>query len=131
MTILATVGANTTSWRDDGAIAHAANWFYMIVTIDAEWKERSSTYSVGVHSVEFDVGHTSMGLPLKPIGIWTLDYYCESMPTVVGMAYLSDGVWRFHAKEMPAGVFDPFVEQGEGYQVSVDGRPSRFTFIGF
>ncbi len=131
LTILATVDANTTSWRDYGAIAQAANWYYMVIPIDAQWLEGSGTYSIGVLSIEFDAGHTSMGLLLKPIGTWTLDYYCESMPTVVGMAYFSDDVWRFHATEMPAGVYDPFVEQGEGYQVSVDGWPSRFTFIGF
>ncbi|MEE9116536.1 MAG: hypothetical protein V3U09_06540, partial [Thermoplasmata archaeon] len=73
----------------------------------------------------------AMGLPLKPNGLWTLDYYCENIPRTTGMAYMTFGIWKFHAREMPAGVYDPFMEQGEGYQISVDGQATRYTYVGY
>lgn len=131
LTTLVTVNASVTGWRDFGAISQASTWYYMVVPIDAQWEEGSGTFSIGILSVEFDVGHTSLGLLLKPIGTWTLDYYCERMLTATGIAYMTNEMWKFHATEMPAGVYDAFLEQSEGYQITVDMAPSRFTFIGF
>ena len=128
---IASLGPGATSWIDSGAIASDAVWYYMVVPLKAGGKEGSSTYSTGVISVTYKEGHNSIGLPLKPYGLWTLDHYCEGILGTTGMAYMTFGVWKFHAREMPAGVYDPFIEQGEGYQLSVDGRATRYTYVGY
>jgi hypothetical protein len=130
-TPIATVGPSTTDWTDFGALSSDSVWYYMVAPLNAVGKEGSSTYSIGVVTVTYKEGHNSMGLPLKPAGWWTLDYYCESIQRTTGMAYVTMGLWKFHATEMPAGVYDPFIEQGEGYQLSVDGQPTRFTYVGY
>ncbi len=131
LTPLVTLDAGITSWTDIGAIASDGEWYYMVIPIKEGGKEGSSTYSVGVISVSYKAGHNSMGLPLKPDGWWTLDYYCENILWTTGIAYMTMGVWKFHATEMPAGIYDPFIEQGQGYQLSVDGQPTRFTYVGY
>jgi hypothetical protein len=127
---IATVDASTSNWLDVDAVSQASTWYYMVVPVRGDGVEGGSTHSVGVLSISYKPGHTAMGLPLKPMGIWRLDHYCENMGAT-GMAYLIFGVWKFHATQMPAGVYDPVVEQAVGYQVSVDGVPSRYTYVGY
>ncbi len=131
LTPIATLGPGDLSWTDVGAIASEATWYYMVIPVKTGGLEGSGTYSVGVISVAYKAGHTSMGLPLKPAGWWTLDHYCEGILRSKGIAYMTMGVWKFHATEMPAGVYDPFIEQGQGYQISVDGQASRYTYVGY
>jgi len=131
LTPVATLGAGANSWTDLGALATDASWYYMVIPIKAGGTEGSSTYSIGVISVSYKAGHNSIGLPLKPAGWWTLDHYCEGISGAIGIAYMTMGVWKFHATEMPALVYDPFIEQGNGYQISIDGQPSGYTFIGY
>lgn len=131
LTPIASIGPGVTNWTDFGAIASNAVWYYMVVPLKTGGKEGSSTYSIGVISVTYKEGHNAMGLPLKPNAVWTLDYYCENILGTTGMAYMTSGIWKFHAREMPAGVYDPFIEQGEGYQISVDGMATRYTYIGY
>lgn len=131
LTPIAGVGPGVTNWTDFGAIASDAVWYYMVVPLKTGGNEGSSTYSIGVISVTYKEGHNAMGLPLKPYGVWTLDYYCENILGTTGMAYMTSGIWKFHAREMPAGVYDPFIEQGEGYQISVDGQATRYTYVGY
>jgi hypothetical protein len=131
LTPIATLGAGTSDWTDFGAISNPATWYYMVVSLNSGGIEGSSTYSVGVASISYKEGHNAMGLPLKHSGWWTLDHYCENIQTATGMSYMTTGIWKFHSTEMPAGVYDPFIEQGEGYQLSLDGIPSRYTYIGY
>ncbi len=131
LTPIASVGPGVTNWTDFGAVASDAVWYYMVVPLKTGGKEGSSTYSIGVISVTYEEGHNAIGLPLKPNGLWTLDYYCENILGTTGMAYVTFGIWKFHAREMPAGVYDPFMEQGEGYQISVDGIATRYTYVGY
>ena len=42
---------------------------------------------------------------------------------------LMNSVWRFHAREMPAGVYDVLIEQSGGYQLSTEG-PIYYIFVG-
>ncbi len=131
LTPIATLGPGVRYWKDAGVMSVGSEWYYMVVSLAASGRLGGSTYSIGVISKEYQPGHSTVGLPLEPLGIWTLDYYCEVMTTVVGMAYIVHGVWKFHATEMPTGVYDPFIEQGEGYQISVEGQPSRYIYVGF
>lgn len=128
---IATVDATTTTWTDYGAIADPSEWYYMVVPLTSGGKEGGSTYSIGVITISYEPGHAAMGLPLKPNGVWTLDYYCENIENVAGILFLIKSQWRIHATEMPAGVYDPFIEQAEGYQISVDDFPSVYTYVGY
>ncbi|MEE9115477.1 MAG: hypothetical protein V3U09_01105, partial [Thermoplasmata archaeon] len=128
---IVTLGPNATDWIDVGVMTMASEWYYMVIPLTAGGNEGGSTFSIGVISVEYQAGHNAMGLPLEPNAVWTLDFYCEIMMTVTGMAYIVTGVWKFHATEMPAGIYDPFIEQGEAYQISVEGQPSRYIYVGY
>jgi len=131
LTPIATLSAGTSDWTDLGAVSGPATWYYMVVPLNSGGIEGSSTYSVGVASISYKDGHNAMGLPLKPSGLWTLDYYCDNILTATGIAYMTMGLWKFHSTEMMAGVYDPFMEQGEGYQLSLDGVSSRYTYVGY
>ncbi|TET90324.1 MAG: VWA domain-containing protein [Methanomassiliicoccales archaeon] len=128
---LVTLDAGITDWVDSGAIAGPSEWYYMVVPVSSGGQEGGSTYSVGVVTVLYEPGTDDMALPLKPSGMWTLDYYCENMDNVVGIVFMIKGQWRLHAREMPTGVYDPFIEQAEGYQILIEGTPSRYTYIGY
>ncbi|MHA1961636.1 MAG: right-handed parallel beta-helix repeat-containing protein [Candidatus Thorarchaeota archaeon] len=125
--------ANTTDthWRDLGVLENdEEEHYYMVIPLDSGGDLGSSTYSIGVFSVVYSWGSDTFALPLKSIENHTLDWYCDEIPDVAGMAYVTFEVWKFHAKEMPEGVYDVSVAQSEGFQISTDGTPTRFTFIG-
>jgi parallel beta-helix repeat protein len=113
------------------ALATGAQWYYLVVPMwDMNWRG-SSTYSIGVTTVVYEGGSDTFALPLRPMDDHTLDWYCDAIPDVVGMAYMIFELWKYHAKEMPQGVYDVDVLQGEGYQISIDGPSSKFTFVGY
>jgi hypothetical protein len=118
-------------WKDTGALLLSAYWYYMVVPLYDGGKEGSSTYSVGVSRIEFNVGISSFALPFKQTENHTSDWYCDILQNVVGMSYLVSGMWKFHAKEMPEGIYDTEILQGEGYQISIDGFIAKFATIGY
>jgi parallel beta-helix repeat protein len=118
-------------WKDMGAMSQPGSWYYMVVPISPGGSEGSGTYSVGAATVEYHSGVNSFALPMKQLEVHSLDWYCSEISDVVGMAYLVFEVWKFHAKEMPEEVYDVEVLQSEGYQISVDGTTTRFTFVGY
>ncbi len=101
----------------------------MVIPVDSQGKSGSSTYSVGVFTVEYQSGSDIFALPLKPVEVHSLDWYCDEIPSVVGIAYMISDVWKFHAREMSEGVYDVEVLQSEGYQISVGGVSIGFAFI--
>ncbi|MCK5291757.1 MAG: hypothetical protein KAR39_07055 [Thermoplasmata archaeon] len=126
--------ANTTEtyWRDTGIIGNQkSEQYYMIIPLDSTSGTGSSTYSVGVTTVVYEGGSDTFALPLRPMEDHTLDWYCDAIPDVAGMAHMIFELWKYHAKEMPQGVYDMDVLQGEGYQISINGPSSKFTFVGY
>lgn len=126
--------ANTTEtyWIDPGIIKNqASEHYYLVIPTDSKGEMGSSTYSTGVFTVVHQSGSETFALPLKPLEVHSLDWYCDNIPGVVGMGYVIIGVWKFHAKEMPEGVYDVSVAQSEGFQISIAGSATRFTFIGY
>jgi hypothetical protein len=109
---VAEVDSTRTSWRDVNNIGGEGEYYYLVIPVNASGGLGSSPYSIGIF-------------------IHTLDWFCDSIPNVVGMVYLMFDVWKFHAKEMPEGVYDISVAQSEGFQISIDGTATRFTFIGY
>lgn len=126
--------ANTTEtyWKDTGIIGNQkSEYYYVVIPLDSDGEMGSSTYSIGVTTVVFYGGSDTFALQLRPMENHTLDWYCDAIPDVAGMAYMIFGLWKYHAKEMPQGVYDVDVLQGEGYQISIDGPPSKLTFVGY
>ncbi|MCK4444571.1 MAG: hypothetical protein KAW09_08505, partial [Thermoplasmata archaeon] len=114
--------ANTTEtyWRDAGIIGNQkSEYYYMVIPLDSASGMGSSTYSVGVTTVVYGGGSDTFALPLRPMDNHTLDLYCDAIPDVAGMAYMISELWKYHGKEIPQGVYDVDVLQGEGYQISI------------
>ncbi len=126
--------ADTTEsyWVDSGAIGNdGSEYYYMVIPVNLAGTLGSSTYSVGVITMGYQSGSDTFALPLKPIETHSLDWFCDDIPNVVGIAYLIFEMWKLHVNEMPLGVYDVDVLQGEGYQISIDGPSTKFTFVGY
>ena len=127
----AVVPSTQSSWTDVGVLTAEKEVYYMIMPMDSGGNYGSSTYSVGVIILDFASPQTSFAVPLETVETHTLDWYCDRIPNIAGIAFMISGLWKFHAYEMPAGVYDPQAVQAEGYQLSlITGKPS-LTFIGY
>ena len=126
--------SNTTNthWVDRQAIGNGeSEYYYMVIPVDSSGGLGSSTYSIGVFTTEYQSGSDAFALPLKPLEVHSLDWYCDNIPNVVGIVHLMKGYWRLHAREMPEGVYDAEALQSEGYQISVSGSATTYTFVGY
>jgi len=126
-----TSSSSETSWKDVDALSSTLQFYYMVIPLNSWSRPGSSTYSVGVITVVYERGSDTFALPLRPMDNHTLDWYCDAIPDVAGMAYMIFELWKYHGKEMPQGVYDVDVLQGEGYQISIDSPSSKFTFVGY
>ncbi len=132
LSLLPIANATVTYWIDSGVIESGrSEYYYMVIPVDSSGGLGSSTYSVGVFTVEYQSGTDSFALPLKPVEPRSLDWYCDNIANVVGIIHLMKGYWRLHAREMPEGVYDVEALQGEGYQISIDGATTTHTFVGY
>jgi hypothetical protein len=119
-----------TYWTDVGALVGRDEYYYTVIPADSAGQLGSSTYSVGVFTIAYQGGSDTFALPLKSMSSHTLDWYCENVQDVDGMAYITSEVWKFHAKEMPMGRYDPIVQISQGYQIS-SSLSSQFVFVGW
>ncbi|MCK5291228.1 MAG: hypothetical protein KAR39_04320 [Thermoplasmata archaeon] len=126
-----TVPAIQTTWTDLGVLSGEGERYYIVIPVDSLGELGSGTYGVGVFTKEYLSGSDTFALPLKPLEGHSLDWYCDYIQNVVGIASMLNEMWKYHAKEMPQGVYDIDVLQGEGYQISIDGPSSKFTFVGY
>jgi hypothetical protein len=120
-----------TTWTDFGVLLIPGDHYYFVMPVDGMGELGSSTYSVGVQSITYSAGSDTFALPLKPEILNSLDWYCDNVPNVVGMVYMVSEMWKFHAREMPEGVYDTVALQSYGYQISVNGMVTIFTFVGY
>lgn len=127
----AVVPSTQSSWTDVGILVAEKEVYYMIMPMDSGGNYGSSTYSVGVITLEFAYPQTTFAVPLETSESHSVDWYCHQISDAAGIAFMISGLWKFHATEMPAGVYDPQVVQAEAYQLSlINGKPS-LTFIGY
>ena len=126
--------ANTTDthWIDSGVVGSwRSEYYYMVIPVGPSGSLGGSTYSIGVFAEEYQSGTDTFALPLKPVEPRSLDWFCDNIPNVAGIIHLMRGYWRLHAREMPEGVYDAEALQAEGYQISIDGAPTTYIFIGY
>lgn len=132
LSLLPMANSTETYWMDSGVIGGGrSEYYYMVIPSDSSGELGSSTYGVGVFTEEYQSGTDTFALPLKPVEPHSLDWYSDNIPNVVGMIHLMKGYWRLHAIEMPEGVYDVEALQGEGYQSSIDGATTTYTFVGY
>lgn len=122
-------GPTDTTWTDPGAAAVPGEWYYMVFPpAGTPFGTGTTTYSVGVWTAAYSGAH-ALGLPLRPASNQSVDWYTADLPNVLGMDWFSAGNWTPHFQEMPAGVYDSLLLQGQGAQIQV-AAPGRYTFIG-
>jgi hypothetical protein len=105
--------------------------YYMVVPFNESGVRGSSTYSLGIWTEEYLGQYDTMGVPLKLDGSATGDWYCENIPDTVGINYYIQNElrWGWHSTKMPAGVYDPEIIMGDGYQISTS-NDTKYTYIG-
>ncbi len=130
---IGTISFSTTPlyYADLDPFSDSDNVFYMIVPVDPSGRNGSSSFSLAVIRMEFGPGIVSFGIPVRTFEIHSVDSISTSLDPVVGVSYFTDGIWKFHSKEMPSSVYYAPITQGEGYQMSVDlNGPVTIEFIG-
>ncbi len=122
----------SSSWVDTGTLTSDGEYYYMVVPMDASGELGSSSYSLGVSRRTLGQGISSYALAVEIEETVSLDGLCSQLPDVVGISYLTNEMWKFHAREMPAGVYDTVVQVSSGYQISVsESSYAWITFIGW
>jgi hypothetical protein len=118
-------------WKDFGAALPGTQYYYMIIPENEIGVNGTSTYSIGVWTEEYIGGHDTIGIPVKPITLETVDKYLNDIPAAVGINYyiFTGQRWGWHSTIMPEGAFDPLLEMVKGYQISTTSV-TRYTFIG-
>jgi hypothetical protein len=123
---------STTTWTDSDVISVEGESYYFVMPVDEFGELGSSSYSVGVQTIAYEDGSDTFSLPLNTSLQMTLDDLCDDIPGVVGMAYMVFEIWRFHAIEMPHGIYDVDVPLGDGFQLSIESpSPVLWTFVGY
>lgn len=122
----------TQTWADTGMLSTQGDLYYFVVPVDQFGELGSSTYSIGVQTVQYQDGTDSFSLPLNTSEHLTLDDLCDDIPHIAGLMYTVLGYWRLHAVEMPANVYDTDVRLGVGFQISIENpSPILWTFVGY
>ncbi len=125
-------GRDDSEWIDRNGVAWDGEYYYMVIPLDENGNLGSSSYSVAVLGRTFSQGTSTFALEIDIDTTVTLADICIMMPDVVGLSYLTNDVWKFHTKEMPAGVYDSAVQIASGYQISVaEATIAIVTFVGW
>ena len=118
-----------TAYTDFGLAVPDRQFYYWVIPLTSGGEEGSGTYSVGLWIGSYHGGSDTFALPLKLNVTIGIDELCNVNSEIAGMSYMISGVWKFHAREMPAGVYDVLIEQSGGYQLSTEGA-TYYIFIG-
>ena len=81
-----TVPAIQTTWTDLGVLSGEGERYYIVIPVDSLGELGSGTYGVGVFTKEYLSGSDTFALPLKPLEGHSLDWYCDYIQNVVGIA---------------------------------------------
>ncbi|MCK5292012.1 MAG: hypothetical protein KAR39_08365 [Thermoplasmata archaeon] len=119
-TPVATVPSSQTSWGFADPFLGQTGRYFMVVAVNSTGAWGSSTYSVGIERRVLKKGTNSIGVNLDPQEMKDIYQFCNENPAVVGVAYALSGVWKFHSSMMPSNAYNTWIEQGRGYQVSVE-----------
>jgi hypothetical protein len=114
----------TETWYTDlGAMAvPGSEYYYTVAAVRFAGEDvgYNTSYSIGLMNFEYSPGYNTLGLPFRICTERAIDWYCNELENVMGMQYMDDrGVWKWHSKTMPAGVFDTNVDVGSGFQLAV------------
>jgi hypothetical protein len=117
-------------FTDFGLAVPNRQFYYWIIPLTSGGERGSGTYSIGLMTRSYSQGSETFALPLKlNLTIW-VDELCNIEGEIVGMSYITSGIWEFHAREMAAGIYDALIEQSMGYQISTSGA-IYYLFVGW
>ncbi|UCE73490.1 MAG: hypothetical protein JSV56_10735, partial [Methanomassiliicoccales archaeon] len=107
--------------------------YYMVVAVidPSLHAGYNSSYSIGVWTEKITVSYDTMGLPLKPSSIHSIDWYCDRINSAVGINYFiyNEQRWGWHTTRMPKGAYDPDMIMAEGYQISTNDI-TKYSYVG-
>jgi hypothetical protein len=124
------VFAPINDFTDFGLAVANRQYYYWVIPLTLGGEKGSGTYSIGLLIKSYSQGSDTFALPLKLNLTIGIDELCDMVSEIVGMSYIVSSVWKFHAKEMPAGIYDILIEQSSGYQISTTGA-TYFLFVGW
>jgi hypothetical protein len=119
----------TTDFTDFGLAVPGQQFYYWIIPLTSGGERGSGTYSIGVWIGDYRTGSDTLAITLKLSSTLGIDGICDTSGDIVGLSYMTSGVWKFHAKEMPAGVYDIVMVQSNGYQLSTTAA-IYYIFVG-
>ena len=129
---IANLPYNTLEFQDLQVAKKDTQFYYMVVPVNTTTQDLgTSSYSIGIVTLGFDLGYDTFGLPLKQESVYSVDWFCDNSLNTLGINYYlySEQRWIWHKKIMPSGAYDTLVSMSEGYQISTTGSAS-FSFIG-
>jgi hypothetical protein len=129
---LAVLPNGTLSYLDNVTTASSTEYYYMIVPVNGsslEWGK--SSYSIGVWTTSDFVIYDTFGLPLKLKMSHNAHWFCNEINNSVGINYfnIASQLWQWHSTLMSSGAYDPVIEIGVGYQISVFAS-TKYSFVG-
>ncbi len=128
---VAIVPNSQTSWGFADPFYGRISRYFMVIAVNSSGAWGSSTYSVGIERIDISPGIISLGPHLDSQNKKDIHRFCREYPSVVGVAYTSSGLWKFHSSVMPPSAYNTWIEQGRGYQVSVEFSSVTIIEIGY
>jgi uncharacterized protein YegL len=121
----------TQFYNDLGAAQPGTEYYYMVIPVNDTGVAGSSSYSLGVFTVDIIPGYDTIALPFLMDETHNIDWYCSVITNSVGINYYieSGQRWNWHSTIMPSGAFDPQMLMALGYQISTTAG-SQYTFVG-
>ncbi|UCH89376.1 MAG: VWA domain-containing protein [Thermoplasmata archaeon] len=136
VTPIAQLQANSgTKFVDTNVISKDCEYYYSIASVKSDQLEDYALnmgYSIGLKSMTYQVGYSTLALPLKPNLDFTAYWFCTNLEGTLGVNWLNEnGIWLGHADWMPEGVYDTEIEMAKGYQICVEyDSDVKFIYIG-
>ena len=122
--------APTNDFTDFGLVVPNRQYYYWVIPLTPGGEKGSGTYSIGLFIRSYSQGSDTYALPFKLNLTKGVDELCDMINEIVGMSYITNGIWKFHTKEMPAGIYDTLIEQSRGYQISTS-EATYYLFVGW
>ena len=133
-TLITTLVSTFTSYTDPDIVSESGSLYYMIVPV-VDGAEGSSSYSVGVETLEF-AGFRGFGPPAR-LDTWpSVSALADSLASSLGIIWTAwDApagrvVFVPHSRVMPVGVFDAPFAWAHGYEAEMRGI-DQLTFVGY
>lgn len=122
------------TWADENAAGD--EHYYMVIPVNENDREGSSTLAIGVKRVAYGKEHSGFALYLKPlehkaISSYLIDFNLANEEIIGTIFFFDDATqsWVPHPAFLPKGVADPKVALGDGNMIYLL-KSKEYTFVG-